>query len=412
MPRMSDFTKLLLASFVSQTGSHFLTLALSAFVFLESGSSIQAALVFVVSFLPSILVSTRLGSWIDRSNSRRVLISNDLIACVATLICGACIYWKLPLSVLCVVLGFRSILSFVGRASATKWIKLVTPPESQTARMKLFFLAFFLSTALSGALAGVILTHGSISTVVVIDVLTYLVGVGIFSLLPFQPPLTPTPLPTESEVEPSLSSTLWCILQMPVVRTSFLLVCFSQAMFQGAYSALVSYLPMKHFELGVGGVGLFQVAASVGIIGGFLVNWLLPSFLTESKAQFPIRAVAASALAGLSILACAGTSFLPVGVAGFLILNLAYECVWLHHSSEFFRASPKASAARYQFTLSACAAFLMAVATLGYSAAVQYLGLWNGVALVLTVGVVLSAFISLASTRRRALVPALGGTSK
>jgi len=130
---------------------------------------------------------------------------------------------------------------------------------------------------------------------------------------------------------------------------------------------------------------------------------------------FPVkapRAIAASALAGLSVLACAGTSALPVGLAGFLILNFAYECVWLHHSSEFFRASPKASAARYQFTLSACAAFLMAVATLGYSAAVQYLGLWNGAALVLTVGLVISASISVASSRRRALIPVLGGIAK
>ncbi len=412
MLRLNDFPKLLLASFISQTGSHFLTLALSAFVFLESGSSVQAALVFVVSFLPSILVSTRLGSWIDHAISRRVLIANDLVACVATLVCGACIYWKLPLSILCAVLGFRSILSFVGRSGATKWIKLISPPETQTARMKLFFLAFFLSTALSGALAGLILSRGSIFTVVVTDVLTYLAGIGILSLLPARPPLTPVPQMADADVAPSLVSTLWCILQMPVVRTSFLLVCFTQALFQGAYSALVSYLPMKHFELGVGGVGLFQIAASVGIIGGFLVNWLLPSVLTELKAQFPIKAILASALAGISVLFCAGTSVLPVGVSGFLVLNLAYECVWLHHSSEFFRASPKSAAARYQFTLSACAAFLMSVATLGYSAAIQYLGLWTGTALVLALGVLLSASISLLSSRRRLLVPAMGGTTE
>jgi hypothetical protein len=136
-------------------------------------------------------------------------------------------------------------------------------------------------------------------------------------------------------------------------------------------------------------VGAFQVAASIGITGGFLINWLTPKVLVEKESVFPVRAIIVSMFAVISTMMCVSVSDVSASLAFFLCLNLAYECVWLHHSSVFFRASPKHNAARYQFTLSSCAAFLMSVSTLGYSAAVQYLGTVTGTAMVLGIGLLL-----------------------
>lgn len=398
MHNQREFSKLLAASFISQTGSHFLTLALSAFILMTTGSPILSGLVFVVSFLPSILVGSVLGHWVDRNLSRALIARNELISIAASIACGACIYFRLPISVLCAILAVRSILMFIGRAAATKWLKIITPPATQTNRIKLFNLAFFLSTAVSGILAAVVLKTMSIGVIVIIDALTYILGIVLYlSLSPIRVESDGAPLQTHTM--PSLRETLSAIFAMPLVRTSFLLVCFSQALFQGAYSALVSYLPIQVFSLGISGVGAFQIAASLGITGGFLVNWLLPRVFRESAPTFPLRALVFSATATLALLVCVSAPIVPISLGAFCSLNFAYECVWLHHSSEFFRGSPKDHAARYQFTLSSCAAFLMSASTLGYSAAIQYLGVLQGTALVLSLGILLCVTINILATK-------------
>jgi dipeptide/tripeptide permease len=356
-------------------------------------------MVFVLSFLPSILVGARLGHWVDRHISKWLIARNELISIASTVLCGLCIHYQLPMPVLCAVLAIRSMLMFVGRAAATKWLKQITPPHEQTSRIKLFYLGFFLSTAISGILASIVLKHASIWSIVVVDSASYLVGILLYLLLRSIPSPTVQETPPVSNPPVALLDTLSTIFAMPAVRTSFLIVCLSQAIFQGAYSALVSYLPISVFQLGVGGVGAFQLAASIGITAGFLVNWLGSSLLTERRPTFPIRSLALASAAIVFLLICVASPLVPLSLLGFLGLNFAYECVWLHHSSEFFRATPKNDAARYQFTSSSCAAFLMSLATLAYSAAVQYLGPVSGTVTVLIAGALIAAGLALISPR-------------
>lgn len=409
MHKSREFQKLLAASFISQTGSHFLTLAIASFIFYTSGSPIKSALIFVVSFLPSILVSSRLGHWVDGNLSRWLIARNELISVFATLLAGLSIALHLPLAVLCVILGLRSLLTFISRAASTKWLKIITPPELQTTRIKVFYLSFFLSTAISGLLAGLVLSQSSIWTVVCLDMASYLLGICVLMTLQRPLMLQTETLESVKAPEASLGQTLATIFAMPVVRTSFIIVCLSQAIFQGAYSVLVSFLPIQTFDLGLSGVGGFQLAASIGITCGFLINWLISSSLIEKQATRPMRAIALASIACLALIISATATVLPVSLVGFFILNLSYECIWLHHNSEFFRASPKAAAARYQFTLSACASFLMATATLAYSALVQYFGVSFASIAIVVLGITSVGLVALAG-KRSELVSALERT--
>jgi hypothetical protein len=396
MLESKEFKKLLAASFVSQTGSHFLTLALSAFILISTGSPVQSASVFVLSFLPSILVGAKLGHWVDQKISKWLIARNELISVIATLLCAICIQYHLPMLFLCVVLALRSILMFVSRSAATKWLKLITPPAQQTNRFKVFYLGFFLSTAVSGLMAAVVLKYGSIWTIAVIDSGSYVLGTLFYlALRPVQNDIELQAQVLNTEPQPTLYQTLSHIFSLPAVKTSFLVVCFSQAIFQGAYSAFVSYLPIQAFRIGIEGIGAFQLAASIGITGGFLINWLASSVLTEKNPVKPTRAKIVSLIAVVCLIACVSCISLPLSLLSFFGLNLAYECVWLHHNSEFFRGSPKHYAARYQFTLSACAAFMMSAATLAYSVAVEYIGPTSGAIAVLILSILLVALSSL-----------------
>jgi MFS family permease len=380
-----EFNKLLAASFISQIGSYFLTIALAAFVLVSSGSPIQSAMIFVVTYLPSILVGAKVGTWIDASLSKGLLIRNEIFCVFLSALCGVCIAYHLPLYVLCIVLSLRSILMLIGRSGSNKWIKLISPPETQRVRFKIYSFIFFLSTAISGILAGVVLAKGSIRLVVTIDIVTYFVGILIY--LSLRPIALEPGLLDRSEAPPQeVLSILRSIHRIPTLRTLFLLVCFSQALFQGAYSTLVSFLPIRQFQLGFQGVGSFQLATSLGIIAGFLLVYLFPHLLDERNLRAPLKAFFASGIGILALFACVSVLDPYLSLFFFFVLNCAYECIWLHSSSEFFRASPKAATARYSFTLSSCAGFLMSISTLSYAAAIQKSNLLSGTIFIVSAG--------------------------
>lgn len=391
-----EFLKLLLASFISQIGSHFLTISLSVFILMSTGSAVQSSLVFVCSFLPSVLIGPRVGKWVDENVSKWLIARNELVSIATTLLCGICIHFKLPIVCLCIVLGVRSILLFTSRAATTKWLKTITPQNAQSERIKLFYLAFFLSTAVSGVLASQVLKNISIFSIVAIDSLSYVIGLLVFlSLKPVELENRRT-VQNAKKLDETLAGALKGIFSIQALRRPFLFVLISQAIFQGAYSALVSYLPVKQFHTGGEGIGWFQIAASIGITSGFFMNWFSPKSLTELKSGIPLKSITLGTLTLLALLSSVYTSSIPVSLSQFLFLNFGYEWIWLHYSSEFFNSSPEHEAARLHFTLSSVAAFFMALTTLSYSYLIEIFGAFEGVAfaLVFLGMILLASFLS------------------
>lgn len=394
MSTRSEFRKLLAASFVSQTGSHFLTLALSGFVLLNTGSAVLSSLVFVFSFLPSVLAGPKLGQWVDQHVSKYLIARNELFSIGSTLLCGLFLHLNLPIYFLCAALALRSLLLFIGRSASTRWLKSISEPHEQSDRIKIYYLGFFLSTAVSGLLAAKALAAISIWAIVVIDCASYALALAFYlNLSPLSVSRSSTDL-VSVEVTKSVRETLGEIFASPTLRVSFLIVCMSQAIFQGAYSSMVSFLPVRSFGIGAEGIGWFQIAASLGIIGGFLVNWFAPKFFETSTSRIPNRTLMVATLGIVSLVLCVGSSSIPLSLIHFLVFNFAYESVWLHHNSDFFRVTPTNKMATYQFTLASTAAFMMSVFTLGYSALVETMGTVQGTLFMLLAGIALSATLS------------------
>lgn len=399
MSNRSDFVKLLLSSFISQSGSYFLTIALAATVLRDTGSLAQASFIFVLSYMPAIIGSAKLGSWIDRRLSRGLLIKNDLLSILATLLCGAALYLNAPLWMLSVVLAARSIFTFIFRTGTTVWIKRITPPELQTERIKLNALFFFLSTAMAGILAAQVLKGNSLALIIGVDVATYVASIVVLMMLGTVPTI---PMPqTEETIGPI--KTIQAIFRMPSVRRSFLFVAASQAIFQGAYSAMVSYLPITRFGLGPEGMGPFQLAASLGITLGFVVVWVMPNLLHDKEQNLPLKSVlyGVGATVGLVFSALAGS--VMTSLFFFFAMNLFYECIWLYHFAQFFRASPKHAIGRYNFVLVAVSSFFMSLLTLSYAAAVDLWGFPGGLLSTLIIGIVLVSVVAGYSSRQRIL---------
>lgn len=399
MEHRREFIKLLIASFISQSGSHFLTIALAGFVFIRSGSVVAASLIFVLSYLPSIFVGAWIGDWIDRNLSRWVLACNELVSIIVSISCGLCISLKAPLPVLCMLIALRSLLLFTARTGGIKWIKLITSPALQASRVKFFFLSFFLSTATAGIMAALALRTPSILVVVLVDVGTYLLSFGAILLLRELESNAGTRAIVEKKV--GTIATIKDILGQTELAPCFIAVCISQAVFQGAYSVLVSYLPINLFQLGVRGLGAFQVAASLGIITGFLILWLIPGIFAKNKENQPVAMLITLSVGVLTVLACANVQKLHLSLFFFFVMNTAYECIWLYNSSEFFRKSNPAIIGRYQFVLTASASCTMAIFTLCYAGLIEIFDLRTGIATSLLGGILIWGLIAFSYSRKQ-----------
>jgi hypothetical protein len=248
---------------------------------------------------------------------------------------------------------------------------LIVEEENQGKKFKLFYLTFFLSTILSGVLVGITLSYNSIFRLVFTEAL--LLGIGGLILLTI-----PKPNPgKESQlqiVNQPLSHTLREIITRPIVLQAFIMVAASQAVFQGAYTTLISYLPLSHFQLGSAGVTSFQLAASLGIIGGFIIIWLFESLFKEARLLLPWRSISACLLATGCLFGIAFVHMKNYALLYFFGLNLIYECVWLYNQTEYFKSIPTHLIGRLQFILNAVASFLMSLFALFYAWMIEHYG--------------------------------------
>ena len=400
MKKTSEFIKIVLASFASQSGSYFLTIAITAFVLESTGSLTKASIVFALTYLPSAINSAKLGSFLDRKLSKELLILNEILSIFATILCGIALYYQWNLAILCLFIALRAILTFIHKTGCLTWIKRISPPETQSSRFKLnSSLSFFLSTALAGVMAAYFLKEGSIFTIISIDIGTYIISILIILFLN---QLSPVSIP-EKINNVGFFATINTIYQTPMIKRSFIFVVTSQAIFQGAYTTLLTYLPISHFHIGTEGSGYFQLAASTGIILGFTFVWSLPHFLKDNKGGVPYRGLFIGVIGLIALSVITTTTSVYQAIVMFCLMNFAYECIWLHYFAEFFYESPKQFIGQYVFVLGAFSSFIMSICVMVYAIAIDIFGLPFGVLIFLTVFLAVFTIYSLVRTKQKTI---------
>jgi hypothetical protein len=340
-----------------------MTLALSAYVFMQTGSAFKGSLVFAFTFLPPIFVGAAAGGYIDRHFSKWLLIKSELLSLAASAICGLIVYLKYPVALLALVLAMRSVLSFVSKSAYGRWIKLITTPELQTLRFKFFSFAYFLAYAVSGLLSAVVLAHGNIITVTFIDCLTYLAGTIIVFMIPaYTGTEGASQTPTANPTRHSIMTTLFEFYRIPAVRGAFIIYCITSTLFQGSHQALISFLPIKVFTNGAHYIGYLQLTYGLGIMAGFFINWAFPQALrAKSDEHLSNRMIFLLLLNFAFFIPMIITRDINYVLVSSFLAALTMEWNWLDSMSEFFRSSPKHAVARYQFTATSIGCFLMSL---------------------------------------------------
>jgi hypothetical protein len=394
-PRTVEFVKILAAYAGSSCANHLLPIALAALTLQANRSHLEAALTLVLNYAPSVLVSGRIGPFIDRHGGRSILASLELISAFLSICCAA-----LAGTALYVVIAVRAMVATAAKAAYGSRVKQVTDGRSlQARRSKMMTLAFFLSKTAAGLLAGLLLSwlSGLVAVVAMVLLLYAWAIVWVWALRP----LPAGQVSSTVGASHHLGATLTQIWTVPVLREGFAVACLAQAIFQSAYHNLLLLQPYST-GLGAGGIALYQLAAGVGLGLGFSVA-LTWSPLTSPCGAHAVRCFTMAAVALLALVLTACASDLWLSLTAFAAALCLYEFMFLDGQARFFSEMPRVGAGRYQHALSACGGALMSVFALSYALASEWTGIPAATLTYVTAAALLVSAAAAALARARAV---------
>jgi DHA3 family macrolide efflux protein-like MFS transporter len=186
---MRTFFVVWIGQLVSVMGTSMSGFGFQIWVFVETGSVTNLALVSLAFALPSTVVSPFAGALVDRWDRRKVMLFADLIAGVATLvIAGLYIADGLELWHIYLLTAVGSLANAFQSPAWLASISLLVPKKHLGRANGLVQLNDGLSLVLAPAAAGFLLAVFGLGAVLLVDVVTFLFAVGTLTVVRFPRP--------------------------------------------------------------------------------------------------------------------------------------------------------------------------------------------------------------------------------
>lgn len=190
-PGARTFGAVWVGQLVSILGSAMTQFGLAIWVFTETGSAMQLAYIVLASQVPALLVSPFVGALVDRWDRRIAMIVADTgaaVGTIATLVLiatGRLEIWHLYLT-----LSFSGLFGAFQFPAYSAVVTTLLPKEHYARASGLVQLAGSLGRILAPAVAGALVVTVGLGPLFAIDVISYLVAVGIlaFQRFPSTPP--------------------------------------------------------------------------------------------------------------------------------------------------------------------------------------------------------------------------------
>jgi MFS family permease len=276
--RRRDFGLLWLAGLVSVAGDWVLATALPYVVYVQTGSVLATAGMVAAELVPSIVLSSFAGVFVDRWDRRRVLVVTNLLqaAVVVTLLLVA----DGALAVVYVVAAAQSALAAFAQPAESALLPSLVGEDELVPANALNVLNNRLGRLVGTPVGAVLLSVLGLEAVVVVDVLTFLLAAGLVALM------TPTGGRTDGgpglvEAESALAR-FWAewLAGLRVVREdrtiAVLFVVFGLMTFGGTMLDPL-FVPWVTDVLGqgVGAIAVLTTTSSLaGILGSVVVGGL------------------------------------------------------------------------------------------------------------------------------------------
>ena len=321
----SNFSKFLLlwtGSLISSVGGGLTSFGLGVYVFQQTGSAAGMALVTLLAFLPTLLLSVPAGVLADRYDRRILMMIGDGFSAFGILYILICmIRGQASLTQICVGVFVSAVFSSLLEPSYRATVTDLLTREEYSKASGLVSLAGSARYLISPVLAGILLTVSDIRLLLVIDICTFFVTVTSTAVV--KKGLVSKPAEERETFAESMRQGWEAVHSRKGV---FLLILLSSALtcFMGAFQILAEPLILA-----------FQSSAALGVgeticASGMLVSSLLLGIRGLKKGYAGVLSNSLM-VAGLSMAAFGiWENMYPICVFGFLffaMLPLANNCL-------------------------------------------------------------------------------------
>ncbi|WP_265296077.1 non-ribosomal peptide synthetase/MFS transporter [Streptomyces sp. SHP 1-2] len=185
-PSMRRFLLVASGQLASITGSALTEFALPIWILLQTGSLTRYALYAVVAMVPGILVGPLAGALVDRLDRRRVLLAGDIAACstqaglLTLLLLGQLHSWEVY-----VLLGVLSVALTFQRLAYASAVPQIVPKQYLGHANGIIQLAFGTAQFVVPLVAVALMAAIGLKGILIIDVISYVVAIGILLAVKF-----------------------------------------------------------------------------------------------------------------------------------------------------------------------------------------------------------------------------------
>ncbi len=178
------FLVMWLGQLVSLIGTRLTTFALGYWVYQQTGSATQFMLIAVATALPGILLLPLSGTFVDRMDRRLVLMFSDAGAGACTLIIALLLgLGELQIWHIYVLMAISSAFDSFQWPAYAAASTLLIPKEHYGRAASLLPLARSIAQTLAPVAGGFLVIAAGLPVVLLIDVLTFFLSIGILSLI-------------------------------------------------------------------------------------------------------------------------------------------------------------------------------------------------------------------------------------
>ena len=326
---MRIFGLIWLGQAVSTVGSGLTSFALGLWVYQQTGSVTQFALVALFATLPRIFLSPFVGALVDRRDRRWLMILSDSGAAGCTLLVALLLAaGRLDLWLIYVLTALSAAFGTVQWPAYSAATTLLVPPRHLGRASGMVQVGSAVAEILAPTLAGVLLGMVGLSGVILVDFATFLFAVSTLAIVRF-------PAVERHDEEPQARPTMWqdALIGWRYIRARrglFALLLFAAAVnfLWGSVGALLP--PMVLAFASAETLGVIVSIAGIGMLSGGLLmsTWGGPRRRLIGILGFELLSGVCFVLMGLQPLAILVAGAALVAHLTIAVVNGCGQAIW------------------------------------------------------------------------------------
>jgi len=261
---------------LSQLGSAMTNFALTLWLYQETGSALQTALLSICSYAPYVILSIFAGALSDKWDKKRTMLVCDTFAACCTVLVfillrtGLLRAWHMYL-----LNAVNGLMNTVQRPASDVAVTLITPRKYYQKTSALRSFSGSLITILHPVLATFFYALGGMNAVIIVDLSTFFAAFSVLLLFVRIPPLKASASGEKETLFASVNAGLKCLNENRMV----LMLIFFLAGVNLVASAFNAVLPAFVLPRENGGdvvLGIVTSVAGLAMLAGSLIASVLP----------------------------------------------------------------------------------------------------------------------------------------